>query len=148
MFRQGHWLRESLQGPSLCLKMQDQNLIITVPADVLVGNSARPSEGTFFFQNSPMMMCSHKIFHCITGVKFPGSNYCGLVMPYGIIDISQYWFSAKPLPQPMLTYCVNWTLRSKPRWNFDQNSKHFHWSKLIWKCCLQNSSHFVSASIC
>ena len=24
----------------------------------------------------------------------------------------------------------------------------FHWRKCIWKCCLENGSHFVSASMC
>ena len=26
--------------------------------------------------------------------------------------------------------------------------KHFHWIKCIWKCCLQDGIHFVSASMC
>ena len=30
---------------------------------------------------------------------------------------------AKPLPEPMLVFIVNWTLRNKIQWNTDQNTK-------------------------
>ena len=40
---------------------------------------------------------------------------------------------------------VNWTLRNKLKWNFNQN---FNYSiKYIWNCHLRNGSHFVSASM-
>ena len=54
-------------------------------------------------------------------------------------------FSAKPLPGPMLTYCkldyldkISVKLKLKSR---------FHSRKCIWKCCLQNGSHFVEISM-
>ena len=43
----------------------------------------------------------------------------------------------KPLPEPMLTY---W---HKLQWNMNQNTIIFIWRKCIWKCHLQNVSHFV-----
>ena len=51
----------------------------------------------------------------------------------------------KPLSKLMLAYS-NWTLRNKFQCNFNQNN--FDLTKLIWKCCLQNGSHFVWASMC
>ena len=42
---------------------------------------------------------------------------------------------------------VNWTLGNKLQWNLNQNS-NISIKKCIWKCCLWNGIHFVSASIC
>ena len=57
--------------------------------------------------------------------------------------------SAKPLSEfePVLICCQldPWEQTSvKYQWEF----KHFHSRKCIGKCCLQNSSHLVSASMC
>ena len=38
---------------------------------------------------------------------------------------------------------VNWTLRNKLQWNFDQKYEIFHSRKCIWKYRLQNGGHFV-----
>ena len=42
-------------------------------------------------------------------------------------------FGAKPLPEPMLTYC-----QLDPSMKFESKYKIFHSWKFIWKCCLPN----------
>ena len=60
--------------------------------------------------------------------------------------ITCHLLGAKPLPEPMLI--VNWTIRNKVHWNYNQNSlKYFLSRKCVWKC-LQNGSHFIHASSC
>ena len=49
---------------------------------------------------------------------------------------------AKPFSKPMLDI-VNWTLRNKLQWYFNQNS-----NISTRKCRLRNGVHFVSASMC
>ena len=56
------------------------------------------------------------------------------------------FIGTKPLLVSMITYCQlgsqEWlTVESESRYN------HFHSEKCIWKCCLQNVSHFVQASM-
>ena len=55
--------------------------------------------------------------------------------------------SAKPLTKPMLECC--WL---DPQGQTSVKSYlqliHFHSRKCIWKCCLENGSHFVSVSMC
>ena len=53
---------------------------------------------------------------------------------------------AKPLSEPVLKYCQ---LDPKEHISikFYVKFKSFHWKKDISKCCLQNRSYFVSASI-
>ena len=56
---------------------------------------------------------------------------------------------AKPLPEPMLTYCQP----KDPKEPKEQTSKKFepkyhtfHW-KCIWKCRLQSGGHFVQGEM-
>ena len=52
---------------------------------------------------------------------------------------------------PFLNQCwliVNWSLRIKFQWNFNQSYHNFRSMKCISKCHLQNGGHFVSASMC
>ena len=51
------------------------------------------------------------------------------------------------LSEPMLKYCQldPWEQNSVKSWS---KFIHFHSRKCIWKCCLENGSHFVSASMC
>ena len=55
-------------------------------------------------------------------------------------------FSAKPLPEPMLTYCQidpqEWTSMK-----FKSKHKTFHSWKCIWKCRLWNGGHFVQGEM-
>ena len=48
-------------------------------------------------------------------------------------------------------YCwliVNRTLRNNIQWNFESKYQDFHSRKCIWKCYLQNISHFVYVTTC
>ena len=56
-------------------------------------------------------------------------------------------FGAKPLSELMMPYCQS-EPKGKNLWNLNQNSKHFPSRKIIWKCCLQHGSHFISAPMC
>ena len=48
---------------------------------------------------------------------------------------------AKPLPEPMLTYCH---LSPQEQTSVEFVSKYiFHWWKCIWQCRLRNVGHFV-----
>ena len=50
------------------------------------------------------------------------------------------------MPSHYLNQCwviVNWTLRNKAQWNFNQSRKFFHSRKSIWNYCLWNDGHFV-----
>ena len=71
------------------------------------------------------------------------------------IKLSQHLFRQRlvawPAPSHYLNQCwniVNWTLGNKFQWNFHQNTAIFISRKCIWKCCLVNGGHFVSASMC
>ena len=65
-----------------------------------------------------------------------------------LVQIMAYHlFSTEPLSEPMLYYCQLGPQEQtsvKLHWKF----KHFHSKKCIWKCCLGNVGHFVSASMC
>ena len=50
-------------------------------------------------------------------------------------------FNVKPLSEPVLLY--SWTIANK----FESKFYDFHLRKYISKCCLQNGSYFVLASI-
>ena len=52
-------------------------------------------------------------------------------------------FGAKPLSQPMLTYCQE-DHKEHISINFYLKFKSFHSRKCIWKCGLQNGCHLVS----
>ena len=56
-------------------------------------------------------------------------------------------FSTKPLSKPMLDYCQwdNWEHISM---KFESKCDDFHTRKGVWKCCLEDGGHFVSASMC
>ena len=56
-------------------------------------------------------------------------------------------FGAKPLSKPMLGYCQLYP-QEQTSVKFLPQLIHFHSWKCIWKCRLQNDSHFVSASMC
>ena len=56
-------------------------------------------------------------------------------------------FRAKPLSEPMQTYYQS-DLKKFSLMKFYLKFKSFHSRKCIWKCCLQNGGHFVSASMC
>ena len=62
----------------------------------------------------------------------------------GLQIIACHIYGAKPLPEPILTYIVNWTLRTNLM-EFKSIYKTFHSWKDMWKCHLQNVSHFVQA---
>ena len=34
-------------------------------------------------------------------------THCGIATPYGVVEVGHHWFrySAKPLPEPVQTYC-------------------------------------------
>ena len=62
----------------------------------------------------------------------------------------RYWLVAWPVPSHYLNQywnIVNLALRNKLQWKVNRNSKQFHSRKCIWKGCLCNGSHFVSASM-
>ena len=107
---------------------------------------------------------SHKVslkIHCWIiflkwGLLFPGPNgliHCDLVISYGNI-VLVYMSSrngllpdgTKPLFEPMITCCqLNWTLSNKHQCNFkkkEEKYKTFLSRTCIWKCHLQNVSHF------
>ena len=50
-------------------------------------------------------------------------------------------FVAKPLFKPMPT-SVNWSLKNKLQWNFNQNT-NFHSQICILRYCLRNGRHFL-----
>ena len=70
-------------------------------------------------------------------------------MPHICVNApDQHWFrlwlvacsaSSHYLNQPWLI--VNWTLRNRLDWNFNQNIKLFINKKCIWKCRLRNGRH-------
>ena len=54
-------------------------------------------------------------------------------------------------PSHYLNQCwdiVNWTLRNKVQWNFNQNTNIFVSRKCIWKYRVWNGSHFVRQPFC
>ena len=55
------------------------------------------------------------------------------------------WLSYLHISSPRLI--INWSWKNIFQWSFIWKSK-VHSEKLIWKYCLQNCIHFVSASIC
>ena len=55
---------------------------------------------------------------------------------------------AKPLSEPMLVYhIVNWSLRNKLQWNFNQNSYVFI-QENAFEIVVWNGGHFVSTLMC
>ena len=66
--------------------------------------------------------------------------------PALVLVITCHLISAKPLPEPVLTYC--W-VDSEEYTSVKLKSKHndFLSKKLVWKCHLQNVCHFVQASM-
>ena len=69
-------------------------------------------------------------------------------------ESGQHWFRqwlvAYSAPSHYLKQCwviVNWTLRNKLQWNFNQNIKRFIHKKSIWKYCLRNGSHLVKGEM-
>ena len=54
---------------------------------------------------------------------------------------------ARPLSEPMMTYC-QLNPREHISMKYCLKFKCFHSRKCIWKCRLENSSHFVSTSMC
>ena len=77
-------------------------------------------------------------------------THCGLVTPCGI----KYFVNigsgnvlmpdgTKPLHDTMLTYRPLYQFQ----WNLNQNTKKILSRNFIWKCCLQNGSNFVQASL-
>ena len=50
----------------------------------------------------------------------------------------------KLLPEPLLTLCQS-NLQEQTPLKFYPNYSHFHSTKCSWKCCLQNTSHYVQA---
>ena len=77
-------------------------------------------------------------------------------MPHiSVSELDHHWFRlwlvACSAPSHYLTQCwfiVNWTLGNKFWWDLNWEFCHFHIRKCIWKCCLQNSGHFVLVSVC
>ena len=62
----------------------------------------------------------------------------------------RWWLVTWSVPSHYLNQCciiVNWTLRNKNSVKLYSKFKYFHSGKCIWKCYLENVSHFVSASM-
>ena len=58
------------------------------------------------------------------------------------------WLGACSAPSHRCWPIINRTLMNIFQWNLHQNTTIFISSKCIWKCCLTNVNHFVSASLC
>ena len=56
-------------------------------------------------------------------------------------------FGAKPLPEPMMTYCLSGP-KNKLQWFFKSKLEHFHSRKYIWRCRPQNGGHVVESCVC
>ena len=90
-----------------------------------------------------------------TGVTWRCLNrltHLPLVLHICVSKLGQHWFVqwlvAYSAPSHYLNQCwviVNWTLRNKLQWNFNQNAKLF--TKCIWKYRLRNGSHIVQGEI-
>ena len=69
---------------------------------------------------------------------------------YNIVTLLQimacHLFSAKPLSEPMHSYCQLDT-KEHISVNFYSRFKSFHSVKCTWKCRLRNGGHFISASM-
>ena len=57
--------------------------------------------------------------------------------------VACHLLGAKPLPEPTLTYCQE-HISMKLYLKF----KSFYLRKCVWKCCLQNVSHFIQTLMC
>ena len=81
------------------------------------------------FQKSTVNMISTLCLLCqiLTHPRPPGAAYRRQWIGSALVRIMACrLFGANPLSKPMLGYCiVNWTLRSKLQWNYNQNAKLF-----------------------
>ena len=62
----------------------------------------------------------------------------------------RYWFVTYSAPRHNLNkywLIVNWTLRNKLQWKFNQNTKLFIHEKCIWRYCLQSSGPVVQGEM-
>ena len=61
----------------------------------------------------------------IVNSSHPSTAYmCQWTVPALVQVMACHLFSAKPLPEPVLTF-VNWSLRNKLQWNLNRNTKLF-----------------------
>ena len=73
----------------------------------------------------------------------PGTAYICQWMGSALVQIMACrLFGAKPLSKPMLVGIINWDLRNKVQWNFNQDTKLFIHEKHL-KYRLPNGGHFV-----
>ena len=99
-----------------------------------------------FFESSRKVCVIHKSCDLHPGIQIY-FQYHHQPRPSLVQIMACHLFSTKPLSEPMLHYCQLGPQEQtsvKLYWKF----KHFRSKNCIWKCCLENIGHFVSASMC
>ena len=73
-------------------------------------------------------------------------------MPYGVMEIGQHlskwWLVACSMPSHYMNQCGLIVPQGHDSLQFESKYTHFHSTKYIWKCRLQNGNHCVLASMC
>ena len=75
----------------------------------------------------------------------PNAAYTCQIIERALVQIMAcHLFSTEPLSEPMLAYCqLDHSKQSSVK--FQSRFNHFHAEECIWKCCLENGSHFCPA---
>ena len=79
---------------------------------------------------------------CISWLWPINAIWCYRIWSTLVQVIDFHLFSTKPIPEPKLTYC-QLELQEQTSVKFESKYDKFHSRICIWKCCLQNVSHFV-----
>ena len=89
--------------------------------------------------------CTHFTHRNVLNLSRPSDAYMRLYTTQSLVQIMACRLSGvKPLSKQR-RFTVNWVLRNKVQWKFNRNTTYF--TQRMWRPCLQNVTHFVSASV-
>ena len=90
-------------------------------------------------ERSVIHLASSKSYHhfkCFLNSSPPSATYMNQWTGSALVQVMAWrLFGAKPLPEPMLTYCQLYP-REQISVKVELEFYHFHSGKCIWKCCL------------
>ena len=97
------------------------------------------------------MRISDQIFCCFIAYfsfsfnsSSPSATYMHQWIGSALVEIMAcHLVGAKPLSQPRLEYCYNWSIRNKLQWNFNQNQYILIQGNAFENCHLWPGVHFV-----
>ena len=119
---------------------------------LLAQNSLKCSS---YFSIKAVCHCHGSSIIIVRAISDKVSTYWGQMMHICISKLGHHWFrswliTCLSLYSYLSLYwlIVNWIFWNRFQWNLNENQTNFRSIKWIWKCCLQNGSHFVSSSMC